>query len=53
MDDLEEQRRKRRIRDEALNTPNCGDCLHPMEPELVEEEAVWRCGNCGNIRHED
>lgn len=53
MDDLEEQRRKRRLRDEVLNTPNCRECLHPMAPELIEGEAVWQCANCGAIREED
>lgn len=52
MDDLEAQREKRRINDELLSTPNCVECLHRMEAELVDGRAVWLCPNCGTIREE-
>jgi ribosomal protein L37AE/L43A len=47
MDDLERQRELRRLRDEALNTPNCPACLHRMEPAEVDDDLVWACPECG------
>ena len=51
-DEFHMQRQKRQARDDALNTPNCGACLHRMEPELLEGELVWCCTNCGAVRRE-
>ena len=47
MDDLQRQRELRLIRDESLSTPNCPDCLHPMEPAQAADSDVWRCTACG------
>ncbi|WP_439902281.1 zf-TFIIB domain-containing protein [Microbacterium azadirachtae] len=52
MDELERQRQLRRLRDQVLNTPNCAECLHRMEPAELNSEPVWRCPECGAIRSE-
>ncbi|WP_223585608.1 zf-TFIIB domain-containing protein [Microbacterium sp. OVT16B] len=49
MDDLEHQRELRKLRDEALGTPNCPGCLHPMEAVERDSEPVWACAACGVI----
>ncbi|WP_406250345.1 zf-TFIIB domain-containing protein [Microbacterium sp. M] len=46
MDDLQRQRELRLVRDEILSTPNCPDCLHPMEPAQSAGTDVWRCTSC-------
>jgi len=48
MDDLDAARERRRLRDRALDVPNCEQCLHPMEPERSEDQMIWACRNCGS-----
>lgn len=50
VDDLEKQRALRLLRDEALSTPNCDECLHPMEPAERDGVPVWKCPECGSER---
>lgn len=47
MDDLARQRELRLERDRLLDTPNCPNCLHRMEPAEVDGEARWLCPGCG------
>lgn len=53
MDDLEHQRQMRLKRDAFLNTPNCPDCLHRMDPAEADGEPVWRCHVCNLNRSAD
>ncbi|WP_350223938.1 zf-TFIIB domain-containing protein [Microbacterium sp. LMC-P-041] len=47
MDDLQKQRELHQLRDDALSTPNCAKCLHPMEPAERDGTPVWSCPDCG------
>ena len=46
MDDLERQRELRKLRERALDRPNCPRCLHPAEATERDGEPVWWCAVC-------
>jgi ribosomal protein L37AE/L43A len=50
MDDLEHRRRLRRLADEALDVPNCPECLHPLVPVDTDRGSRWACVGCGTDR---